>query len=289
MKSWLQLVRPANVLTAVSDVWAGAALAAMFAVSTLAGFPELLCAALSGMLLYTGGIVFNDVFDVELDRAERPERPIPSGKVPKSGAVVLGVAAFALGCLLAFLVNKTAFCLSLGIVLMCFVYNGTAKRHFVLGPVAMGACRGLNLLLGVATLPEALAHWSIALVPIVYIAAVTNISRGEVFGNNRTAMRISAFLYALVALVLLYFTYTSGHFFALAFILSFVLMVAVPLFRALKSLKPTDVRRAVKFGVLALVLMNASWTAIAGFWELALWICAILPMSVYLGGKYAVT
>jgi len=249
----------------------------------------LLCVALSGMLLYTGGIVFNDVFDVALDRVERPERPIPSGKIPKSGAVVLGVAAFVLGCLLAFLVNKTAFLLSLGIVLLCFVYNGRAKRHFILGPVVMGACRGLDLLLGVATLPASLVHWSIALVPIVYIASVTNISRGEVYGNNRTAMRISVFLYALVALVLICSAYASGHFFALLFILSFVLMVAVPLFRALRTLRPEDIRWAVKFGVLGLILMNASWIAIAGFWGFALCVCAILPLSVYLGKKYAVT
>jgi len=290
MKSWLQLVRPANVLTAISDVAAGAALAAAVDGSAVVGFPSLFCAAFSGMLLYTGGIVFNDVFDAALDRVERPERPIPSGKVPKSGAVVLGIAAFALGCLLAFLVNKTAFFLSLGIVLLCFLYNGTAKRHFVLGPVVMGACRGLDLLLGVAVFPSALWLWPIAIVPVVYIAAVTNISRGEVYGNNRTAMWVSTLLYALVVLLLLGLAYIMDrNSAALFFVLSFALTVAVPLFRALRSPAPMNIRRAVKFGVLGLVLMNASWVAIAGFWPFALCVCAILPLSVYLGKKYAIT
>jgi len=50
-----------------------------------------------------------------------------------------------------------------------------------------------------------------------------------------------------------------------------------------------DVRKAVKFGVLALILMNASWIAISGFWALALAICAILPISIFLAKKFAVT
>jgi len=293
MKAWIQLVRPANVLTAVSDVSAGAALAAAVGGSAVVGLPSLLCAAFSGMLLYTGGIVFNDVFDAALDRVERPERPIPSGRVPKSGAVVLGVAAFALGCLLALLVNKTAFLLSLSIVLMCFLYNGKAKHHFILGPVVMGGCRGLNLLLGLALFPAALGHWHAVIVQVIYIAAVTNLSRGEVYGKNWTAVRVSALLYALVVVLLLglaHLAYIMDRNSAvLFFVLSFALTVAVPLFRALRSPAPANIRRAVKFGVLGLVLMNASWIAMAGFWPFALCVCAILPLSVYLGKKYAVT
>jgi 4-hydroxybenzoate polyprenyltransferase len=66
-------------------------------------------------------------------------------------------------------------------------------------------------------------------------------------------------------------------------------MIASPLFKALKSLAPQDVRKSVKFGVLALILMNASWVAISGYWVLALAICAILPVSIFLAKKFAVT
>lgn len=241
------------------------------------------------MLLYTGGIVFNDVFDSELDRIERPERPIPSGKVKKFSAAILGTLAFAVGCLLAFLVNITAFYFSLAIVLMCLLYNGKAKHHFIAGPIVMGSCRGLNLLLGMAVLPASLGYWYIAIIPIIYIASVTNISRGEVYGNNKTAMLVSVGLYSIVILTLIYFTFSSKNYLALIFILLFTSMISIPLFKALKSLNPLDVRKAVKFGVLALILMNASWIAISGFWLLAIAVCAILPVSIYLAKKFAVT
>ncbi|MGO1242814.1 MAG: UbiA-like protein EboC [Sphingobacterium sp.] len=289
LKPWIQLIRPSNVLTAISDVLAGVALACLFLEGALPGPSTLLLIILSSMLLYTGGIVLNDVFDAKLDAEERPERPIPSGQVKRAGAAWLVGIAFLLGCALALVVNISAFTLSLAIVLMCVLYNGIAKHHFIAGPIAMGACRGLNLLLGLAVIPAALEHWYIAIIPIIYIAAVTNISRGEVYGNNRTAMLVSATLYAVVLCTLVYFTFISKHFLALAFIFLFTVMIFRPLLKALRSLEPLDVRAAVKSGVLALILMNASWIALSGFWLLALIVCAILPISIYLAKKFAVT
>ncbi|VTP90760.1 UbiA family prenyltransferase [Sphingobacterium daejeonense] len=130
-------------------------------------------------------------FDAALDKIERPERPIPSGKVKRSSAAILGTIAFSIGCFLAYQVNLTAFYIALAIVLMCLLYNGKAKHHFIAGPIVMGSCRGLNLLLGMAVLPDSLSYFYLAIVPIIYIAAVTNISRGEVYGNNKTAILVS--------------------------------------------------------------------------------------------------
>lgn len=289
LKPWIQIIRPSNVLTAISDVLAGVAIACLFLHHDLPEVNNLILITISSMLLYTGGIVFNDVFDAALDQVERPERPIPSGRIKKSSAAILGTVAFAIGCALAFLVNVSAFTISLAIVLMCLLYNAKAKHHFIAGPIVMGTCRGLNLLLGMALLPASLEYWYIAIVPIIYIASVTNISRGEVYGNNKTAMLVSIGLYAMVILTLLYFTFVSKNYLAIIFILFFTFMIARPLFKALKSLDPMDVRKAVKFGVLALILMNASWIAISGFWILALAVCAILPISIYLAKKFAVT
>lgn len=289
LKAWIQLIRPSNVLTAISDVLAGVALACLFLQSELPETESLIWITLSSMLLYTGGIVFNDVFDAALDKIERPERPIPSGKVKQSSAAILGTIAFSIGCFLAYQVNLTALYIALAIVLMCLLYSGKAKHHFIAGPIVMGFCRGLNLLLGMAVLPDSLSYFYLAIVPIIYIAAVTNISRGEVYGNNKTAILVSMGLYALVILTLIYFAFVSKNYLAFIFILFFTVMIASPLFKALKSLEPQDVRKSVKFGVLALILMNASWIAISGYWVLALAICAILPVSIFLAKKFAVT
>src|SRR5690606_41757317 len=91
----------------------------------------------------------------------------PSGRIKKSAASILGTLAFAIGSFLAYQVNMTAFYVSLAIVLMCLLYNGKAKHHFLAGPIVMGACRGLNLLLGMAVLPDALRYWYIAIIQFI--------------------------------------------------------------------------------------------------------------------------
>jgi len=92
-------MRPANIVTSVADVLAGVAISGYFLnlpITTGSLFPvALLC--LSTMCLYAGGIVFNDIFDAELDKVERPERPIPSGAVSLSEATVLGTLLIVLG------------------------------------------------------------------------------------------------------------------------------------------------------------------------------------------------
>ena len=79
-RAFLELLRPANVTTALGDVLAGYAIAGL---GNLPALPWLLGAT---VCLYAGGVVLNDVFDFEIDRRERPERPLPSGRIGRGPA-----------------------------------------------------------------------------------------------------------------------------------------------------------------------------------------------------------
>src|SRR5690554_3245833 len=198
------LMRPANIVTSVADVLAGVAISGIFLQNGLVngsiGNIILLCLATIG--LYGGGIVFNDVFDYELDRIERPERVIPSGQMSLKGAESLGTTLLAFGILMALLVNNMAAWFAILISISALVYNKWGKHHSLLGPPNMGLCRGLNLLLGVSILPAALnGIWYVALVPILYISAITMISRGEVHGSGKTPLYGAVALYSLVILM----------------------------------------------------------------------------------------
>src|ERR1041385_8386665 len=81
---YLQLMRPPNLVTANADVLAG------FAVAGLPRFDLLPWLLVATTCLYAGGVVLNDVFDARLDACERPERPIPSGRVAVRSAAVFG-------------------------------------------------------------------------------------------------------------------------------------------------------------------------------------------------------
>ncbi|MCK6545222.1 UbiA family prenyltransferase [Myxococcota bacterium] len=146
LRDYLALARPSNLPTVWTNVLAGSALAAPGALEP--GRTALV--ALGGSLLYSAGMVLNDAFDRAIDAKERPERPIPSGRVAASTAFALGAALLVLGLgvtIGAALLGRdttpwpaviTAVVLAAAIVL----YDLWHKSNPV-APFVMGACRAL--------------------------------------------------------------------------------------------------------------------------------------------------
>ncbi len=100
---YLRLMRPANIITAITDILAGITIAASL-VNVAWGNIILLIISTTG--LYGGGVVLNDVFDAELDKKERPERPIPSGLISKKSVTIFGITLLLIGIIAAALSNK---------------------------------------------------------------------------------------------------------------------------------------------------------------------------------------
>ena len=284
--AYLELARPANVATALGDVLAG------YAVARLAGpdaLPWLLAAT---ACLYAGGVVLNDVFDRKVDAVERPERPLPSGTVSAGGAATLGVLLLGVGVLNAFLGTPEAGLVGLGIVAAVLLYDGWSKKNPVLGPINMGACRGLNLGLGMTAVPGTLAvHWPLCLIPLTYIAGVTLLSRGEVSGGRHSTGTVSLLLVVgSVGALLLAAIYINLHVLpAVVATVLFAWRVVPSVLAARRNPTPGAVRAAVKRGVLSLVLLDAALaTAFAGV-GYGLVLLAAALVAVWLGRRFSVT
>ncbi|MEO8414673.1 MAG: UbiA-like protein EboC [Ginsengibacter sp.] len=291
--AYFKLMRPANIVTAIADVLAGVAISGfainpgLFVNHTL----PIILLSMSTVGLYGGGVVFNDVFDAELDKIERPERPIPMGIISEKEGALLGIFLLLLGMAAAFIVNPISGLIAIAISVSALVYDKWGKHHAFLGPLNMGLCRGLNLLLGISILATQLnLYWQVAFVPVVYIAAITMISRGEVHGGKSKPLYFAGFLYILVAASILIISfYNKNLLLTLIFLLLFAWMIFVPLFTAIQQPVGKNIGKAVKAGVIALILLNASWAAAFGFPWLALLIVLLLPLSLYLAKKFAVT
>lgn len=290
---YLRLLRPANIVTSVADVLAGMAIAGFFT-GWIFNYDHLvpvffIVAATIG--LYGGGIVFNDVFDAALDKVERPERPIPSGAVPLYRAVVLGSCFLAIGVLEGLLASMVSGIIAFAIAAFALLYNKISKHHAFWGPLNMGLCRGLNLLLGISIIPAMLQQWYLlALVPIAYIFSITMISQGEVHGGNRNKLYIAAVLYLLVITALLYCSSRNGNMgFTFLFLLLFAFMIFNPLFLAIQNPVGKNIGKAVKAGVISLILMDAAWAAGFNALYAALLIACLLPLSRWLAKRFAVT
>ena len=175
---YLRLCRASNVLTAVSNVLAGY----LLAVGSWSPVLPLLILVLASCHFYLAGMVLNDVFDVERDKRERPERPLPSGKITVRTAHRLGFGLLAGGFLLSLMaglagdgeVLKQGLSLKTGltaVLLTTFilVYDSGAK-FTVAGPLIMGSCRTLNVLLGCSLAKPQTGNW-LGFEPICWAAA----------------------------------------------------------------------------------------------------------------------
>lgn len=288
-------MRPANIVTAIADILAGIAIAATLIFSQF-NIAAVILLCLSTAFLYGGGVVMNDVFDAGLDKVERPERPIPSGLIRLSSAAIFGVSLLIIGIACAAASNvqhqfPASVIIAALIAIAAVVYDKWMKHHSFFGPLNMGICRGLNLLLGMSIYVPAVTHfWFLAIVPVIYIFAITMISRGEVHGGKQSTLYLAAALYAVVILAILAVSFTEGTLLqTIPFIAFFIIMIFIPLRNAIRSPIGPNIGKAVKSGVISLIIMNASWAAAVDNILLALIILALLPVSLFLARAFAVT
>jgi hypothetical protein len=202
---YLQLMRLPNVFTAMGDV----AMGFLFVQSTgwrWDGWRDgwtLGLLVVASTALYTAGMVLNDVFDLRTDWFLRPERPIPSGRVSLRAARRLGWNLLMLGVTLgigaAFFAGHhrpgvVAALLAANVVL----YDAWLKRTPG-GPLAMGSCRTLNVLLGMSVMNSPLAseHWLVAGAIGVYVAGVTWFARREAGQSRRLPLTLATLVMIL--------------------------------------------------------------------------------------------
>jgi len=284
LRPYLELVRPPNVTTAMADVLAGDAVAG-------APWPGSVGWLLGATVcLYAGGIVLNDVFDLDIDRHERPERPIPSGRVTRAAAARFGGLLLAAGAALAWGGGRATGLVAAATALCVLIYDAVGKRQ-PWGPVNMGSCRAGNLLLGVAATPAALRWaWPLALLPLAYITAVTAVSRGEVHGGNRP---VAAFALVSLGAVLLALLWLSSvpHWSPAGLLLVAALAIRVlpPFARAWQRPAATTTRLAVRSGVLSLMLLDAVIGAVYAGALYAVGIVAAALAAGWLARRFAVT
>ncbi len=294
VRAYLELFRLPNLFTAAADVTMG------FLVTHDAGLAPVgvyLLLLTASCLIYTAGMVLNDVFDVEVDRRERPGRPIPSGRISLTTARRLGfvllIGGAASGSIAGVLLGDVrptivVWLLTVSVVL----YNGLLKTT-PLAPPLMGACRALNVLLGMSASLEPWASWNwlVAAGIGTYIAGVTWFARSEARQSPRprlalgtlvllTGMALLAWLPAWLPDARLVLQGLAKWQF---FWIVLALLVGGRCLRAIAHPEPPLVQAAVKNCIHSLIMLDAAvCLAIQGpAW--AIIIVALLIPTMFLG------
>lgn len=181
------LVRDRNLLIAAAGVAVGGTLA----LGRVALPRELALAMLSAVGLGAAGNVANDLWDIEADRVNRPDRPLPSGRVGTGAAAAVGGVAGGLGLILAWLSGRTVFAIAVPALVVMLAYSPLLKPRPVLGNLAVAVVGSLPLVYGAG----AVGDWRAGMVAF-WLAALLHLAReivkdledvpGDVAAGRRT-------------------------------------------------------------------------------------------------------
>ncbi|MEE9334292.1 MAG: UbiA family prenyltransferase [Granulosicoccaceae bacterium] len=178
----LKLGRVSNLPTVWSNTLAGAVLAGVYIFNE--SIPLLLIAM---SLAYIGGMFLNDAYDSKIDALERPERPIPSGKISNAAVYYLGYGMLAASICLVMVsasralgIPQYAAASALALCSCIMLYNIWHKNNPI-SPLIMGMCRMFVYITAGYTLmrePSSLVM-AAAVVTLSYLIGLTYIAKSE--------------------------------------------------------------------------------------------------------------
>jgi geranylgeranylglycerol-phosphate geranylgeranyltransferase len=149
-------------------------------------------AAIAGMFipvfLWAGGQVFNDIFDLEVDRINTPYRAVPSRRFSIQEAVLLGGGLTLTGVVLSIL-TRSYLCQMLTIlaVLLSNIYSCGLKRRGFLGHLNFAFCVLLCIYIGQSAVSEKIVAVSAPIGIFFYHIAINIMaSVGDVPGDKKT-------------------------------------------------------------------------------------------------------
>jgi geranylgeranylglycerol-phosphate geranylgeranyltransferase len=231
-----------------------------------------------GFLLSGSALILNDYFDLEVDRINTPQRPLPSGKVSPREAVILSMATGLLGLVAAALINWLALALSVPFWVIGILYNWKFKQAGLPGNLMVSSSVAITFILGGIAVGEPWNEivWTFSLIAfLIDLAEEIAGDAMDIEGDQKRgsksiaitmgrnfALRISSILLVIITLISIV-PFLLGWFGTGYLIMISVMDIAVLYFttRLLRSQTPEEGRFFMRriyllalFGMLAFIL-----------------------------------
>lgn len=132
LQAVFQLSRPVNVLITMLSVYVAAVIAGGVRLSN-----PVMLACLSAGFIAAAANTINDYFDIAIDRINKPERPLPAGKISHQLALLSALTEFILGVFLALFISTPMFGLAVIFSLLLFWYSARLKGTVLWGNMAV--------------------------------------------------------------------------------------------------------------------------------------------------------
>lgn len=143
LRAILLLSRPVNVLIGMASIGVAAAIT-----GTVSPLKNVLLASLSGGLITAAANSINDYYDLEIDRVNKPYRPLPAGMIRPGLVPGIALIEFTAGILAGAFINVTAFSIALIFSLLLYFYSAYLKRVPLWGNILVSLASAMAFIYG---------------------------------------------------------------------------------------------------------------------------------------------
>lgn len=155
----IQLTRPLNVIIAGASVLIAASLSDHFIFSK-----TLIFAILSASLITAAANIVNDIFDIDIDRINKPKRVLAAQKVSLRNAWTAYFIINIIALILIVAVSFILFTIALLTVIILYFYSYYFKRTILIGNIVVSLISGIAFIFGALAVED----WSVGLVPAIF-------------------------------------------------------------------------------------------------------------------------
>lgn len=141
MNAYLEILRPFNALMGVVAVLLVAVISGNFTMAVIVA-----CVI---VFIFTGaGNAINDYFDHKIDAINKPERPIPSGRISLKTALIYSVSLFVLSSIMAFIIGIIPGLIVVLSAILMYLYAKRLKTSCLIGNLSIAFLTGLCFVFG---------------------------------------------------------------------------------------------------------------------------------------------
>jgi 4-hydroxybenzoate polyprenyltransferase len=294
-KDYLLLIRLPNLFTLPSNILVGFAIASALTL-TFTSFVQVLLLVTISIFLYCVGLVLNDLFDYNIDKKERPDRPLASGRISRKVAIVLVTIFSVIALSLSLLVSVPTFGISLVLIALIFGYNKYLKNTQA-GPFTIAAARVMNVMLGTSaslnnidSFPQFVILVFVLTITFVYVSLIGFISKYEVqgFSENIKLYMIPAIIAGIISSIML-FTFIGFFKYESLIILALFLFIMGKAVYRIQKKNSIGIQQCIQKMIMSIIVLDSTYLSGTRGLEVGLAVLLLIAPLLILSRKMYMT
>ena len=290
-RDYLILVRLPNLFTLPSNILVGFVIVSAL---TQTIYVQVLLLVTISILHYCVGIILNDLYDFNIDKKERPYRPLPSGKISRKIAISLATIFSFLALTLSLIVGIPTLVISSILFAIIFGYDKYLKNTWA-GPFTIASARVMNIMLGVSvninsasSNPQFVILTFVLTITFVYVSLIGYMSRNEILGfSNNVKLFLTPAVIAMIISSIILFTLTGFFKYDSLVILALFSFIMTMTFHKIHKKDSLGIQQIIQNMILSIIVLDSTFlSGIRGI-EIGLIVLVLLaPLLVFAKKMY---